>query len=187
MKEIWKDICGFEGKYQVSNVGRIRGLGFKYKVKFPNKLAHRISLPKLYVPVLVGHKDKSKRYFAVSLEKNNKYKQYRIHALVLEMFIGPRPKGMHGAHLNGNRLDNRLSNLKWCTAKENMSHKILHGTQPMGENTHNHKLTPRMVIEIREKFRPRIESNSRLLAEKFKCSQAAIADVIAGRCWSHIK
>lgn len=101
MEEIWKDIKGYEGKYQVSNLGRVRGL---------------ISTPK----ILTGYKNES-GYMNVSLEG----KQYKLHRLVAGAFI-PNPENKPVInHINENKLDNRACNLEWKTHKENINHNCL--------------------------------------------------------------
>lgn len=64
----------------------------------------------------------------VNLYKDKKRHPKLVHRLVLEAFVGPCPEGKEGAHINGIPGDNRLSNLKWATHKENETHKIEHGT-----------------------------------------------------------
>ena len=99
MKEIWKDIKGYEGMYQVSNLGRVRSLKYgKYKI-------------------LKG--TKSKGYLQVRLSKNGYQTTYRIHRLVAEAFIDKIEGKNCVDHINGIIDDNRSENLKWCTVKEN--------------------------------------------------------------------
>lgn len=62
---------------------------------------------------------------------------FRVNVLILRVFRGPPPKGMKyptAAHENGNRRDNRLSNLRWKTLKDNIADKVRHGTLRMGDN-----------------------------------------------------
>lgn len=99
INEIWKDIPGYEGLYQVSDYGRVRSLWYgKIKVLKPGN--HR-------------------GYYVVKLCKNGKKKHHSIHRLVVETFIGPIPKRMVVNHKNENKLDNRLDNLEIVTPKEN--------------------------------------------------------------------
>ena len=72
-------------------------------------------------------------YLFVALYHRGKFKQYRIHRLVLETFVGPCPKGMVACHNNGNCQDNRLSNLRWDTISNNHLDKRKHGTDNRGE------------------------------------------------------
>lgn len=97
--EIWKDIEGYEGLYQVSNKGRIRNIRH-------NK--NKILKPILHV-----------RYYQITLSKNNIRTQYRVHRLVAQAFV-PNPKNLpHINHKDENRLNNNAENLEWCDATYN--------------------------------------------------------------------
>jgi len=98
----FKDIEGFEGKYQISNNGKVR-----------NNRGH----------ILMPYKTK-KGYQKVDLWKNHKKKVCYIHRLVAEAFI-PNPKSLPQVnHMDGNKKNNTVENLEWCTAKENTKHSI---------------------------------------------------------------
>lgn len=100
MAEIWKDVLGFEGLYQVSDLGRIR-----------NARTGKIRV--LSVQKLRGG------YLQVGLSKDGRRKYLRVHRVVWEAFNGPIPAGMHINHINENKTDNRLKNLNLMTPKEN--------------------------------------------------------------------
>ena len=103
MNEIYKDIHGFEGKYQISNFGNVKSLHYKNG----NKEKILKAIP---------HKD---GYLFVSLGHQN---IRAIHRLVAEAFI-PNPDGLPQVnHINEDKTDNRVENLEWVTAKENMNH-----------------------------------------------------------------
>ena len=104
--EIWKPVVGYEGIYSVSDLGRVRG-DKEYKGFFSGRI-----LKPLY----------NQRYFSVGLYKHGKQKSYRIHYLVITAFLGPRPKGKTINHKDGIKSNNRLSNLEYCTQKENIIH-----------------------------------------------------------------
>lgn len=104
--EIWKDIKGFEGLYQVSNLGRVKSL------ERIDALGHRLE-EKILKPQLDG------RYYQVCLCKQSIVKKYRVHRLVWEAFNGQIPEGLQVNHINEVKTDNRLSNLNLMTAKEN--------------------------------------------------------------------
>ena len=105
MNEIWKDIKGFEGLYQISNLGRVKSL---VKKNHPTESIRKLS------------KDK-KGYLRVNLLKDGKNHTRKVHRLVAEAFI-PNPKNKPSVdHINGIKDDNRVSNLRWFTYKEQVN------------------------------------------------------------------
>lgn len=110
MKEIWKDIKGYEGLYQASNLGRIRS--------FPRRGTHCNS-----VKVLKSNKN-HKGYLTLSLTKNCKRKTVSVHRIVALTFI-PNPNNLPQInHKDGNKLNNNVENLEWVTNYDNMQHSI---------------------------------------------------------------
>lgn len=100
VKEIWRYIDGYEGLYQVSNFGNVRTLKFGKK------------------RILKPSKDKD-NYLKVTLCKDGKLKTYKIHRLAAFAFI-PKIEGKnHVDHIDGNRQNNNVNNLRWCNQKEN--------------------------------------------------------------------
>lgn len=100
--EIWKDIVGYEGLYQISNFGMVKSLV-------------RDKIMKLKV---------DDGYNRISLRKNSGYKIFPVHRLIAVAFI-PNPKNKtYINHLNGIKNDNRIENLEWCTASENRRHAL---------------------------------------------------------------
>lgn len=101
MKEIWKDIKGYEGLYQVSNFGNIK-----------NKTTNILLKP-------INHHN----YFYVHLcDKNHKRKNKSIHRLVAEMFLD-KQNFNEVNHKNGNKYDNHVDNLEWCSHNDNIKHR----------------------------------------------------------------
>lgn len=112
MEEIWKDIKGYEGKYQVSNLGRVKSLK-RYK-RYGNTI-------KLYEDIILKQ-GKVYNYSIVNLCKNKTIKNFRVHRLVAQAFI-PNPQNKQQVnHIDGNRQNNNVKNLEWCTSKENITH-----------------------------------------------------------------
>ena len=105
--EIWKDIKGFEGLYQVSNFGRIKSLE-RINV-LGRRVKERILKPKI----------NSCGYYQAQLCKNSKVRHYMVHRLVYEAFNGQIPENMQVNHINEIKADNRLENLNLMTPKEN--------------------------------------------------------------------
>lgn len=115
MEEIWKDIEGYEEMYQVSNLGRVKGLERTIirKDGKPLTIEEQILKPSL----------DSRGYYFVSLTKNKQPKNYRIHRLIAEAFI-PNPDNKPEIdHINTVPTDNRIENLRWVTHKENMNNQ----------------------------------------------------------------
>jgi hypothetical protein len=89
-------------------------------------------------------------YLCVSLTVNGKAKNYNVHRLVADAFLGPPPSPAHqAAHIDGDGFNNRLRNLKWATQKENERDKLSHGTRVRGSQVRGSKLTESDVLDIR--------------------------------------
>ena len=127
-REVWRDIKGYEGLYQVSNYGRIKSLygwnGKEYIIR------ERILRP-------CKSRDKSSTYSRsiVKLIKDQKRKNYKVHRLVAQAFI-PNPENKPQVnHIDGNPLNNNVNNLEWCTDRENKEHAIENGLKVNRINT----------------------------------------------------
>lgn len=110
--EEWKDIKGYEGLYQVSNLGRVRSLSRYVK--------HRT----IYIlkGKLLKQRTRGKGYLAVTLCKNSKLKHYYVHRLVAEAFI-PNPNNLPQVnHKDENKSNNCVDNLEWCDDKYNTNY-----------------------------------------------------------------
>lgn len=109
-KEIWKDIPNFEGLYQVSNLGRVKSL--------EKKVWNRYQFIKKEEKML-KYGNTPKGYYTVKLYKNSTHCNKKIHRLVAEAFI-PNPEGKPQVnHIDGNKKNNNVENLEWCSNKEN--------------------------------------------------------------------
>lgn len=115
MKEIWKDIVGYEGYYQVSNLGRIRSLDVYVKHNTAGGKQFRKGCVLKQCTDNFGYK-------MVNLSKDSKTKQYRIHRLVAQAFI-PNPNNYNIVnHKDEIPSNNEVSNLEWCTQKYNTNY-----------------------------------------------------------------
>lgn len=132
--EIWKDIAGYEGYYEISNLGRVRN-----------------SLKRVITKKLNGN-----GYFRLILYKNKVQKNKTIHRLLAEAFI-PNPENKPQVnHINGIKTDFRLQNLEWVTGKENSIHAHVNGftknTYEKGLNHVGRKVTKDLFDDIKEQL-----------------------------------
>ena len=139
-KEIWKDVPGYEGLYQVSDSGRVRSLD-RYIEYSDGRLFFYKS------KILKQREDKHGRMVS-RLYKNKNRKNYFVHSLVALAFIGERPKDYVVAHCDGNNKNNDLSNLRYDTVRENSIDMYRHGYKvTIG------KLSIEDVVKIRELYK----------------------------------
>lgn len=118
MEEIWKDVVGYEGYYQVSNLGRVKSL---------DRYVQRGQGTRLVHGRILNQAVNTNGYLRVILSRGNKTKNTLVHRLVAEAFI-PNPE--HAAvvdHIDNNRQNNSVSNLRWCTQSENIEKSYRQG------------------------------------------------------------
>lgn len=167
----WKDISGFEGFYKISTSGTVMSMPRKYT---------RHKEPSLLTQVINGH-----GYMQCRFSKPSGGETLRIHRLVAEHFLPLVEGKSHVNHKNGNKLDNTIENLEWCTNDENMKHanRLNLITRKRGEQTKCSKLTEQKVKEIRAAF---IGVNKKELAEKYNVHKSTIEDVVNRKFWRHV-
>ena len=107
-----------------------------------------------------------------------------IHHLMLETFVGPRPEGHEARHLDGNRLNNDISNLCWGSRTENARDRIVHGTQVRGIKHGRAKLTQELVAEARRLNKSGIGSDR--LALRFGVAKPTMWSAISRQTWAHV-
>jgi hypothetical protein len=124
MEEVWKDIPGYEGMYQVSNMGRVRSL---------DRYITRNGAPAKITGRILRHKYGKDEYERTSLCKESKVESVIVHRLVAQAFIENPEAKITVNHINGNKHDNRAVNLEWNTYAENNSHAAENGLNKMTE------------------------------------------------------
>jgi hypothetical protein len=166
MEEVWKPVVGWEGFYDVSNLGRVKSLD--RVVVWGNGLrsiAGRI----MSTPLSSG-------YPVVVLKRKGVKYHTAVHSLVLKAFVGNRPSRCQACHFDGDRANAKLSNLRWATQSENEADKKRHGTYQYGERNPNAKLTDGQATEIRLST-----ESATLVAKKYGIHRVAVHDIRNGR------
>lgn len=129
MKEIWNDIKGYEGLYQVSNFGNIKSL---YGWNAGSKKYFKRNL-------IMKPKISNTGYYNIVLHKNKLSKTYNVHRLVAETFIPNIENKETVNHKDGNKLNNCINNLEWATRSENQLHAYNIGLQKPNKTMLNKK------------------------------------------------
>ena len=168
-----KDVIGYEGLYTIDQLGNVKSLprkGCKGKL-----LKHHIE-----------------EYVSVVLSKNSKSKKHKVHRLLALHFIPNEDiKKNQINHIDGNKHNNELSNLQWCTNSENQKHAYKTGLSMPRNGSRNgmSKLTEHQVSEIRAIAKSRGRNyNRKELSLRFGVSEASIKDIVTRRrnIWSHV-
>ena len=168
MNEIWKDIIGYCGFYQISNFGRV------------------FSLPRPGTTGGIIKPGRNNAYLQIILYKNGKSKTKLIHTLVLESFVGLRPEGMECRHLDGNGNNNQSSNLRWSNHSINMKDKFIHKTDNNGVKHPMSILTDSCVVKIRTLYATG-EWTQLALAKKYNIERTAISRAVNKKTWRYVK
>lgn len=138
MEEIWKDIKDCEGRYQISNIGRVKSLardvvcGMGNVVRFPERI--------------LKPQNTTDGYFGVNIKINGKYRLRKIHRFVAQAFI-PNPNDLPQVnHIDGNKLNNSVENLEWVTPHENILHSWKVGLSTSHDGYHGGGSPRRAVV-----------------------------------------
>ncbi len=173
--ETWKNVQKYDGKYQVSNMGKLRALYRK----------ERNGNREYSVPLVISPFTITRGYQIVSLYKDGKQIKTLLHRLVLATFCGmPANREMDCAHLDGNPKNNALVNLAWVTKKENQSHRKIHGTDCSGEKHPNAKLTNNDVRMIRQLLDSGV--SRKIVAGKFGVTTHTIYRIVHKKQWASV-
>lgn len=152
--EKYKDVKGFEGHYEVSNFGNVRSIKFKTRILKPSV-----------------RKD---GYVQYNLRKKGIRKIMLGHRIVAQSFLDESKKKFVN-HINGNKTDNNILNLEWCTKSENTKHAIKTGLMPK-------KLNLKKANEIRMRSK---EESRKDLALEFGVTVDNLSYIISGKTWKN--
>lgn len=171
IEEAWKPISGYDGIYEVSDLGRVRSLD-------------RIVRGRRFRGIVLAQsKMKSGGYCCVGLSDGpNGVRTGKIHQLVCAAFIGPVPPGQMPLHGDGNPENNALSNLRYGTGAENVADAKAHGTFKVGSARSQSKLNEFSAAAIRAL---RGKWTRETLAMLFEVSTGAVQQVHQGKTWGH--
>lgn len=180
--ETWKPIPKFETFYEVSNLGRVRSLERVIERNFRNETYIRKAT--LLKP------STSRGYLNVKLyDGKAKGTSLSVHRLVALCFIPNIHKLSKVNHINGNKLDNKASNLEWCTHNYNVKHaydtNLKKRANFVGSANKTAKLNEEIVKFIREEYSTG-ESSYPKLAKKYNISTSNIYSIIKKQTWTHV-
>lgn len=171
--EVWRDVIGYEGHYQVSSHGRIKSLARYMRPARPVWIQERI----------VSIHEFGRGYMYVVLCKNNKKTNFCVHRLVAMAFI-PNPEGKREVnHKDMNKKNNRVDNLEWVTSAENKKHAADHGISNRGERAGQAKLTTVDVLAIRAMAG---KMSSTKIAAMFAVGPTQVLRIINRKRWYHL-
>lgn len=171
IKEEWKSVVGYEGWYEISNLGRVKRV--------------KAGMGAVVGKILKPHPDPA-GYINAVLHQDNHACTFHCHQLVAKAFIGTCPVGREVNHLDGVKTNNSVDNLEYVTRKENGQHASRMGLlKPVrGERQPNAKLTERDVHIIRGLLGKRFQA---VIAERFGVTQSTISDIATGKKWAWLR
>lgn len=161
MQEEWRNVVGTEGRYQVSDQGRVRSTMFG---------------PRLLKPC-----PGKRGYLQVTLTGDGRWKTHKVHTLVAAAFLPPKTEGQVVRHLDGDKKNCAKANLKYGTHQENSDDQILHGTTRKGQDHPMAKLKDEDVHAIRAASGSNIQ-----IAADYGVSNQLVSRIKAGGIWKHI-
>jgi hypothetical protein len=174
MIEEWKAISGYDGIYEISSFGRVKSLS---RVVYYGK---RSRITKSIIMKPSSHRQ---GYELVSLSINNKRKTFLVSRLVAFEFISNPRELKEVNHIDGNKENNRVDNLEWVTAKENVNHSFRIGLHKSrrGEGNSNSKLSLKNVIEIRKMLKNKTKHSA--IAKKYQISKSLVGQIGRNIIW----
>ena len=183
--EEWRPVVGFEGQYEISSHGRVRGLDrFISDGRGNRKWIKGTAQPMQQYGAGPGWRD-GKHYWYARFKLGGKARVFVIHRMVAKAFV-PNPENLPEVnHIDGNRVNNHYSNLEWCTHQQNMQHAVRLGLlDNAGEAHPMSKLTTSDVLQIRQLIRGGQRASA--IALQFNVHPVTIRKISRRAAWKHL-
>jgi hypothetical protein len=168
--ETWRPVVGYEGRYEVSDTGRVRSLNYMRTGK----------------TVVLKQSGKRNGYMKMALSDGKKSIHPMAHQLVAKAFLGSCKDGMEVNHRDGNKQNNNLSNLEYVTKSRNTIHAYEMGLMTGRKGEDN----PQAILssdEIRMMFQMEMDGMTQVeIAKQFNTRQPQVSHILNGKRWSHI-
>lgn len=183
--EVWKDVVGYEGLYQVSNFGNVKSLD--RIVNKPNGVSY------LRKGKICTQSKSNLGYMTVGFTVNNKKVNKYVHRLVAEAFITNMNDYPQVNHIDCDKTNNRMYNLEWCTNSQNHIHASKNGLNKLhlhrvaysGEENGRSLLTKEQVLEIKQKYIP-YKYSAKKLSKEYNVSESCITHILNNTSWKEI-
>tara|TARA_B100000676_G_scaffold93168_1_gene92945 strand:- start:2718 stop:3314 length:597 start_codon:yes stop_codon:yes gene_type:complete len=177
MKEIWKDVVDFEGYYEVSNKGNVRLNKNVLKKRDGRGCSHKVgkNLALRKSSVNIGPHGNKYTYCHIILRNGKKQKDEYIHRMVAKAFI-PNPNNKPFVdHVNGDRSNNCVENLRWCTRSENGANRKKQNKRKTGQTSSKYKGVQRLKGEdhANKPWKMTLSHQNKLYSQTFKTEKEA--------------
>lgn len=181
--EMYVDIQGYEGYYQISNHGNVRSLDrvIKEKTGKTQTIKGRVLKQRI----------NPSGYYYVGLRKNSRKATFAVHQLVAQAFLDNPDNKPTVNHIDGNKLNNSVANLEWSTYSENLEHAYKTGlrravySSEVGSKNYKRKLISEQVIEIKRLLAAGSLTHKEI-ATKFSVARSTITEINSGKRWKHL-
>lgn len=177
--EEWRPVVGYEGRYAVSSLGRVKSL--------MRVVANGIGTTRIVKEAILAASGSLRNEYAiVNLAIEGKNKTYRVNVLVLEAFVSLRPRGMVSCHNDGNKQNNKRSNLRWDTQKGNLLDTVLHGTTTSGEKNAMAKFSNAEMSKPKADIQNRGDISYAEFARSRGLTGGFVSRIARGERWSSV-
>jgi hypothetical protein len=184
MNEVWKPIAGYEGLYEISSIGRVKSLGRTITDRGHN---YRVDRVRVISGRILRQTRQSVGYLCVRLcSSDTTITTVLVHRLVAKAFLVSSIERNEVNHINGDKKDNRVCNLEWCTHAENQRHAFSTGlvSHQCGSQKGSAKLNEAKVADIKRMIAAGMTNVD--IAKLYGVSTAPISYIRTGKAWTHV-